>query len=86
MAREQQQYYGELQIEDFHVTEEPFYIPQANEIELFEAAYIQKIPVLLKGPTGCGKTRFVNIWPIVSASQREKAGKARKMGKSIKSL
>ena len=34
-------------------------MPVADEIELFEAAYLQKIPVLFKGPTGCGKTRFV---------------------------
>ena len=48
-----------LQIEEYVVEEEPFYVPLANEIELFEAAYQQQIPVLLKGPTGCGKTRFV---------------------------
>ena len=48
-----------LQIEEYVVEEEPFYLPLGNEIELFEAAYLQKIPVLLKGPTGCGKTRFV---------------------------
>jgi nitric oxide reductase NorQ protein len=48
-----------LQIEEYVVEDEPFYMPLGNEIELFEAAYLQKIPVLLKGPTGCGKTRFV---------------------------
>ena len=46
-------------IEEYQVTEEPFYVPVADEVQLFEAAYKQKIPVLLKGPTGCGKTRFV---------------------------
>ena len=46
-------------IEEYHFTEEPFYIPVFDEVELFEAAYRQKIPVLFKGPTGCGKTRFV---------------------------
>ena len=46
-------------IEEYHLTEEPFYVPVGDEIELFEAAYAQKIPVLFKGPTGCGKTRFV---------------------------
>ena len=46
-------------IEEYHLTEEPFYVPVADEIALFEAAYQQKIPVLFKGPTGCGKTRFV---------------------------
>jgi nitric oxide reductase NorQ protein len=37
----------------------PFYLPADDEVELFQAAYEQRIPVLLKGPTGCGKTRFV---------------------------
>ena len=46
-------------IEEYHLTEEPYYVATGDEIELFEAAYMQKIPVLLKGPTGCGKTRFV---------------------------
>ncbi len=38
----------------------PFYKPQAREIELFEYAYRHQLPVLIKGPTGCGKTRFIN--------------------------
>ena len=46
-------------IEEYHLTAEPFYVPVGDEVELFEAAYRQKIPVLLKGPTGCGKTRFI---------------------------
>ncbi len=37
----------------------PFYISQGSEISLFEAAYAGRLPVMLKGPTGCGKTRFV---------------------------
>ncbi len=41
-------------------TEEvPYYLPLADEVEIFLSAYEQKLPVLLKGPTGCGKTRFV---------------------------
>lgn len=48
-----------LAIEDYHVVEEPFYLPVGNEIELFETAYRLKVPVILKGPTGCGKTRFL---------------------------
>ncbi len=51
--------YREFLIEEYIIDEEPFYVPVKDEIELFEAAYQQKIPVLLKGPTGCGKTRFV---------------------------
>ena len=51
--------YREFLIEEYVLNEEPFYVPIHDEIELFEAAYRQKIPVLLKGPTGCGKTRFV---------------------------
>ena len=37
----------------------PFYRPQGNEIKLFEHAWRKQLPVLIKGPTGCGKTRFV---------------------------
>jgi len=40
-------------------TTEPFYLPIADEVAVFEAAYAARLPVLLKGPTGCGKTRFV---------------------------
>ncbi|HAL49563.1 MAG: CbbQ/NirQ/NorQ/GpvN family protein [SAR202 cluster bacterium] len=46
-------------IEEYHITEEPYYLPVGDEIELFEAAYAQKIPLIFKGPTGCGKTKFV---------------------------
>jgi nitric oxide reductase NorQ protein len=37
----------------------PFYLPQANEVEIFRAAWSRRLPVMLKGPTGCGKTRFL---------------------------
>ena len=37
----------------------PWYLPQGDEVALFEAAYRARLPVLLEGPTGCGKTRFV---------------------------
>jgi len=37
----------------------PFYLPIGDEVRIFEAAFEQSLPVLLKGPTGCGKTRFV---------------------------
>jgi len=37
----------------------PYYLPIDDEVEIFSAAYTARLPVLLKGPTGCGKTRFV---------------------------
>ena len=51
--------FKEYAIEEFLVRSEPYYRPVGDELELFTAAYNQHIPVLLKGPTGCGKTRFV---------------------------
>jgi nitric oxide reductase NorQ protein len=51
--------YREIRVEEYVVEKEPFYVPLADEIEVFEAAYRQRVPVLLKGPTGTGKTRFV---------------------------
>lgn len=43
----------------FEIKEAPFYLSQGNEVALFEAAYMNKLPVMLKGPTGSGKTRLV---------------------------
>jgi len=51
--------YQEFAFEEYIIKEEPFYLPLGHEVEIFEAAYAKKLPVLLKGPTGCGKTRFV---------------------------
>ena len=41
------------------IDDEPYYHPVGNELPLFEAAWRNRLPVLLKGPTGCGKSRFV---------------------------
>jgi nitric oxide reductase NorQ protein len=49
----------ELAVEKYRIANEPYYLPVNQEVELFEAAYSAKLPVMLKGPTGCGKTRFV---------------------------
>jgi nitric oxide reductase NorQ protein len=37
----------------------PYYVPVGNEEQIFKAAFLQRLSILLKGPTGCGKTRFV---------------------------
>ncbi len=63
--------------EQYHITDEPFYQPTGNEVTLYEAAYQQRLPVMLKGPTGCGKTRFVEYmaWklqkPLISVACNE---------------
>jgi nitric oxide reductase NorQ protein len=56
----------------------PFYQPIRDEVELFLAAYEARLPVLLKGPTGCGKTRFVeamahHLFRSASASRDRRA-------------
>ncbi len=56
---EQSPGFQQIAVEDFRITEEPYYLPIGDEVELFLAAYEQKVPVLLKGPTGVGKTRFI---------------------------
>src|SRR6266404_1608063 len=50
---------SEQAIEEYRVAEEPYYLPIGQEVGLFEAAHAARLPVILKGPTGCGKTRFV---------------------------
>jgi len=49
----------ELDVEHYRVREEPFYAEVNGEIQLFTTAAENRMPVMLKGPTGCGKTRFV---------------------------
>ncbi|MCW8874975.1 MAG: CbbQ/NirQ/NorQ/GpvN family protein [Gammaproteobacteria bacterium] len=46
-------------IDQYRIKEEPYYRNVADEVELYEAAYEVRMPMMLKGPTGCGKTRFV---------------------------
>jgi nitric oxide reductase NorQ protein len=46
-------------IAQYLVTQEPYYRSVSNEVALYEAAYSARMPVMLKGPTGCGKSRFV---------------------------
>ena len=54
--------------------QEPYYLPLANEVQLFEQCHQNRLAVMLKGPTGCGKTRFVEYmaWrlnrPLVTVS------------------
>ena len=50
---------GVLAPQLMHIGEEPYYQPIGDEVALFEATYAQRLPALLKGPTGCGKTRFI---------------------------
>ncbi len=56
------------------IIEEPFYLQQGDELAIALAAYEHAIPLLLKGPTGCGKTRFMQhlAWklkrPLVTVS------------------
>ena len=67
----------ELAVEKYKVGNEPYYLPVRQEVELFVAAYETKLPVMLKGPTGCGKTRFVEYmaWrlsrPLVTVACHE---------------
>jgi len=64
-------------VEQYRVAEEPYYRAVGDEVTLFEAAYQAKMPVMLKGPTGCGKTRFVEhmAWklgkPLVTVACNE---------------
>ena len=56
--------------------DEPWYLPLSDEVELFEAAYQARLPVILKGPTGCGKTRFVEhmAWRLFRRPESSRHG------------
>jgi nitric oxide reductase NorQ protein len=77
MAEKTEQLYQRHSIEEYFIDNEPFYLPVADEVDIFEAAYAQRVPILLKGPTGTGKTRFVEFmsWRLnqarVKANRRD---------------
>jgi len=50
---------NEINKDQYLVKDEPYYLAVGNEIGMYEAAYAARMPVMLKGPTGCGKSRFV---------------------------
>ena len=61
----------------YRIAAEPYYEPHGNEIAIFAAAYHERLPVMLKGPTGCGKTRFIEhmAWrlrqPLITVAAHE---------------
>ena len=63
-----------IKTEEFIIPDEPYYQPLGREVEIFEHAHRYQIPVLLKGPTGSGKTRFMQYmaWklkrPLITVS------------------
>ncbi len=46
-------------VAQYLISQEPFYRSVASEVVLYEAAYAERLPVMIKGPTGCGKSRFI---------------------------
>lgn len=64
-------------IDEFRIQSEPNYIAQGNELDVFESAFRSKIPIIIKGPTGCGKTRFIEYaayvlkMPLITVSCHE---------------
>jgi nitric oxide reductase NorQ protein len=66
-----------MPLDAYRINSEPYYEPQASEVDIFTAAYHERLPVMLKGPTGCGKTRFVEhmAWrlgkPLITVAAHE---------------
>lgn len=66
-----------MKLDEYWIEEEPYYRPLGNEVAQFEAAYADRMPMMLKGPTGCGKTRFIEYmaWrlrrPLVTVACHE---------------
>ena len=65
----------EIKIEEYALSSEPFYLPISDEIELFKAAFHSRTPVLLKGPTGTGKTRFIEYMAYSLGRELRLSGK-----------
>ena len=66
-----------MPLKDHLIADEPYYRSVGKEVTHFEAAYVDRMPIMLKGPTGCGKTRFIEhmAWrlklPLITVSCHE---------------
>ncbi|MEO9653523.1 AAA family ATPase [Marinomonas sp.] len=66
-----------MNLNEYLINQDPYYLAVGNEVKHFEAAYADRMPIMLKGPTGCGKTRFVEYmaWklqkPLITVSCHE---------------
>ena len=73
----------------WRIGSEPYYRPQGGECGHFEAAWARRLPLLLKGPTGCGKTRFVEHMaarlgrPLVTVSCHDDLSAADLVGRHL---
>ena len=77
------------QLDAFRIREEPYYLALGDEVSLFGAAYAARLPVMLKGPTGCGKTRFVQhmAWrlqrPLITVACNEEMSASDLLGRYL---
>lgn len=66
-----------MDLDAYRIGTEPYYQPVGSEVTVFSAAYAERLPVMLKGPTGCGKTRFIEYmaWklrrPLITIAAHE---------------
>jgi nitric oxide reductase NorQ protein len=80
---------SERLLDAFRIGKEPYYLPVGEEVSLFEAAYAARLPVMLKGPTGCGKTRFVEhmAWrlrrPLITVACNEELSASDFLGRYL---
>lgn len=80
---------SECRLDEHRITSEPFFLPRSNEIEIGLAASINMFPLLLKGPTGCGKTRFMQYlaWrlnrPLITVSCHDDLSAADLVGRYL---
>jgi nitric oxide reductase NorQ protein len=73
-------------VASYFIKEKPFYVPIKDEVEIFERAWADQIPVLLKGPTGCGKTRFVEFMAYHLGRKAAQAAAVKKLPAGVGAL
>ena len=78
-----------MDLDEYRIVEPPYYHPVGDEIALYQHAYTHRLPLILKGPTGCGKTRFVEhmAWrlgkPLITLACNEDLSAADLVGRFL---